>query len=172
MGPRNGRFHYPMPTRLGQRFFVFIATGGCVGYLPGAPGTAGSVVGLLLWWPLSTRGLPVQIGWLVALFGLGVVSAGQAERWFGVKDHSAIVIDEIVGMCLALFGLPFGAGFVIAGFVLFRALDILKPLPALERLPGGWGVMSDDVAAGILTNIVLQGVRLVWMREGPWASAP
>ncbi len=151
-----------MPACLGKRLGVFIATGGYVGYLPGAPGTAGSVVGLLLGWPLSTWTLNAQIGVLLGLFILGVASASRAELWFGAKDHRAIVIDEIVGMLLALFSLPFHAGFVIVGFILFRVLDILKPMAALERLPGGWGVMCDDVAAGILTNIVLQGCRLAW----------
>ena len=163
MGQRNGRFHYSMPTAIGQQLAVFIATGGYVGYLPGAPGTAGAVQGLLLGWLFSRWPLKVQIGLLLGLFTLGVVSASAAEHWFGVKDHRAIVIDETLGMSLALCGLPFQAGFVIAGFVLFRALDILKPMAALERLPGGWGVMGDDVAAGLLTNLALQGVRLVWV---------
>lgn len=165
MGARNGRRHDPMPTGLGQHAAVFVATGGYVGYLPGAPGTAGSVVGLLLWWLLSTWTLPAQIAWLVGLLALGVASASHAEQWFGVKDHRAIVIDEIVGMYLALLALPVQAGFVIAAFVLFRTLDILKPMAALERLPRGWGIMCDDVAAGILTNLVLHGVRLVWRSQ-------
>lgn len=163
MGPRNGGFDHPMPTRLGQHVAVFIATGGYVGYLPGAPGTAGSVLGLLLSGLLSRWPLNAQVGLLVGLFTLGVASASVAEQWLGAKDHRAIVIDEIVGMSLALLALPFQAGFVIVGFVVFRALDILKPMAALERLPGGWGVMCDDVAAGILTNIMLQGVRFVWL---------
>jgi phosphatidylglycerophosphatase A len=89
------------------------------------------------------------------------VTASCAERWFGTKDHRAIVIDEIVGMVLALLALPFRIGYVIAAFVLFRALDIFKPLPAIEHLPGGWGIMCDDLVAAIITNIVLQGVRVV-----------
>jgi phosphatidylglycerophosphatase A len=150
-----------MPTTVGQHAAVFIATGGYVGYFREAPGTAGSVLGIALSWLLSRWSLHVQVGLLLSLFILGVVTASCAERWFGTKDHRAIVIDEIVGMVLALLALPFRIGYVIAAFALFRALDIFKPLPVLEHLPGGWGVMCDDLVAAIITNVVLQGVRIV-----------
>ena len=150
-----------MPATLGRHVAVFIATGGYVGYLRGAPGTAGSVLGVVLSWILSKWSLYIQIGLLLSLFILGVVTASCAERWFGTKDPRAIVIDEIVGMVLALFALPFRIGYVIAAFALFRALDILKPLTAIEHLPAGWGIMCDDLVAAIITNIVLQGVRVV-----------
>jgi phosphatidylglycerophosphatase A len=150
-----------MPTPLGQHAAVFIATGGYVGYLREAPGTAGSVLGVVLSWILSQWSLHLQLGLLTGAFILGVVTAGCAERWFGSKDHRAIVIDEIIGMVVALFALPFRIGYVAAAFVLFRGLDILKPLPALEHLPGGWGIMCDDLVAAIITNLVLHGVRAV-----------
>jgi phosphatidylglycerophosphatase A len=150
-----------MPTTLRQHAAVFIATGGYVGYLREAPGTAGSILGIMLSWILSRWSLYVQIGLLPSMFILGVMTASSAERRFGTKDHRAIVIDEIVGMALALFALPFRIGYVSAAFSLFRVLDILKPLPALEHLPGGWGIMCDDLIAAIITNVVLQGVRLL-----------
>jgi phosphatidylglycerophosphatase A len=161
MGSRNGSFYHSIPIPLTRQVSVFIATGGYVGYLPSAPGTAGSVQGLLLSWLLSTWPLYRQIGCTLALSALGVMTATRAERTLGVKDPRAIVVDEIVGMALALVGLPFQAGYVIAAFILFRALDIIKPMAALERLPGGWGIMCDDIAAGILTNLTLQVVRLI-----------
>jgi phosphatidylglycerophosphatase A len=150
-----------MPLSLGERAIVAIATGGYVGYLPRAPGTAGSVLGLVLAWLLSTVEIYLQIVLIAGLFALGVVISSWAERWFGVKDHSAIVIDEIVGMVVALFLLPFQGFYVLAAFVVFRVLDILKPMAALERLPGGWGIMCDDVAAAFLANVLLQGIRFL-----------
>jgi phosphatidylglycerophosphatase A len=149
-----------MPLSLGERTAVAIATGGYVGYLPIAPGTAGSVLGLVLAWLLSTVNVYVQIVLIAGLFVLGVLTSSRAEGWFGVKDHSAIVIDEIVGMVLALFLLPFQSIYVVAAFIAFRVLDILKPMAALERLPGGWGIMCDDVVAAFLANALLQGIRL------------
>lgn len=149
-----------MSLSLGERAIVAIATGGYVGYLPRAPGTAGSVLGLVLAWILSTVEIYLQIVLIAGLFALGVVTSSWAEHWFGVKDHSAIVIDEIVGMVVALFLLPFQGFYVLAAFVAFRVLDILKPMAALERLPGGWGIMCDDVAAAFLANVLLQGIRV------------
>jgi phosphatidylglycerophosphatase A len=150
-----------MPTTLRQHAAVFIATGGYVGYLREAPGTAGSVLGIMLSWMLSKWSLYVQIAVLPSIFILGVITASSAERRFGTKDHRAIIIDEIVGMVLALFALPFLISYVGAAFALFRILDILKPLPTLEHLPEGWGIMCDDLVAAIITNVVLQGVRLL-----------
>ena len=91
-------------------------------------------------------------------------TSAAAERRLGTKDPRVIVIDEIVGMVLALLGIPYQMGYVVAAFCLFRALDIFKPIGALERLPGGWGVMCDDVAAALLTNLILRGVYLTTMR--------
>jgi phosphatidylglycerophosphatase A len=151
-----------MAIPLGLRLSLFIATGGYVGYLPGAPGTAGSVIGLGLGWLWSACSPNIQIGFLSGLFLLGVATAGAAERWFGIKDHGSIVIDEIVGMALALAMVPFHLSYVIAAFLLFRFLDVIKPMAALERLPGGWGIMCDDAFAAVLTNMALQGMHLFW----------
>jgi phosphatidylglycerophosphatase A len=161
MGPGDSRRDHPMAIPLGQRACLFIATGGYVGYLPGAPGTAGSFLGLGLSWLSASYSPNVQIGFLLVLFLLGVVTAGSAERWYGIKDHGSIIIDEIVGMALALAMLPFQTGYVIPAFILFRFFDIIKPIASLERLPGGWGIMCDDAFAAILTNIILQGIRLL-----------
>jgi phosphatidylglycerophosphatase A len=150
-----------MAISLGSRLSLFIATGGYLGYLPRAPGTAGSLLGLGVGWWCSTFSSNAQIGFLLGLFLLGVATAGSAERWFGVKDHGCIIIDEIVGMAAALVLVPFQAAYVIAAFLLFRFLDITKPIASLERLPGGWGIMCDDAFAGILTNIILQGIHLL-----------
>jgi phosphatidylglycerophosphatase A len=140
---------------------LFIATGGYIGYVPTAPGTAGSVVGLGLSWLLSRWPPEVQLAALLGLFLLGVAAAGAAESRLGVKDPRAIVIDEVFGMALALVFVPFQLGYAVAAFALFRLLDIVKPMAALERLPGGWGIMCDDAVAALLTNGALHVVRLV-----------
>jgi len=132
-----------------------VATLGGVGRLPVAPGTWGSLAVLPLWWLLRPRG-PVAYGLLVlALTLAGLWSAGSAAQLLGRRDHPAVVIDEAAGQLVALALLPptWPAG--LLGFLLFRVLDILKPWPlkALEHLPGGWGVMADDLAAGALAGL-------------------
>lgn len=95
---------------------------------------------------------------VLALFGLGVAAATRIERASGRKDPSFVVIDEVVGMLVALFAVPLRVGDVLVAFFCFRMFDIVKPFPLrrLESQPGGWGVMLDDVAAGLYTNIVVQ----------------
>jgi phosphatidylglycerophosphatase A len=135
----------------------FIATGFYVGYLPGAPGTLGS-----LWAPILCIALPKA--WLPAVWWsipvivvAGIWAAGRAEREWG-HDPGRVVIDEVAGALLTLLALPLSLPVVWTGFILFRAFDILKPPPIrwCERLPGGWGIMADDIAAGIAANAVLR----------------
>ena len=83
---------------------------------------------------------------------VGVWAAGEAERLFGLKDAAPIVIDEIVGMLLTYYAVPVALIPLLLGFVCFRFFDILKPLPQLEQLPGGWGIMLDDLCAGLLAQ--------------------
>jgi phosphatidylglycerophosphatase A len=141
-----------------------VATGLLSGHSPFAPGTAGSAVGLLLFVPLARASLPVQLGLCAALFFVGVFAAARVARRVGLEDPGLVVVDEVLGMWLSLLGLPFTPLVVILGFLLFRVLDILKPYPAaaLEHLPGGWGIMADDVAAGIYANLLLRVFLLVW----------
>lgn len=142
-----------------RRIAIAIATGGGAGYSPWAPGTAGSLVGLL---PVLL--FPVIGSWQAALLIIlvtlvGVWASTNAEKFFGKKDASPIVIDEIAGQMITLWLLPLSAGFLVAGFLLFRFFDILKPFPARwlqDNLPGGWGVVLDDVAAGVYANLCLQ----------------
>jgi phosphatidylglycerophosphatase A len=142
-----------------SRWFYWIATGFGIGRFPIAPGTAGSLAGLALVLLLRPFSLHLYIGLFLLTVGLGVYCAGRTERALGVRDDPAIVIDEIAGMLLAVFLIPAGTGFLAGGFVLFRALDILKPFPARwvqERIAGGWGVMLDDLVAGAYANLILQ----------------
>jgi phosphatidylglycerophosphatase A len=141
------------------RLAVFVATVAYCGYFPIAPGTVGSAAGLLfyllVWWAQS----PVfETGLVVVLFAAGVWAGTTAERYFGGIDPGPIVIDEVVGMLITLAFIPVGWSGALAGFVLFRIYDVLKPYPAgrFERLHGGLGVMADDAMAAVYANISLR----------------
>ncbi len=142
-----------------------VATLGPVGRLPVAPGTAGSLVALLAWLALAPPAGWVLWAVLAGIALLGVAAAGEAARVEGTADPQQVVIDEVVGMALALALAPGGLAAGIAAFVAFRAFDIAKPFPAgrLERLPGGWGIVADDVAAGLYAAAA---VRLLWLLPG------
>ena len=147
------------------------ATGLWTGFFPVAPGTAGSLlaVGLWCWIPLPLGcdghlGVGVLV-FLVAATLLGIPASGLGEREFG-KDGSPIVIDEVVGQWIALAGLAPAPAVAVGGFLLFRIFDIVKPFPIRQShaLPGGWGVVADDVLAGIATNLTLRLVVLLGIR--------
>lgn len=147
-----------------KRFAVALATVGFAGYSPIAPGTVGSLVGLVIYlftarWPLSW-----QFGLLAAITVVGVWSATVAARFFGREDPGHVVIDEVAGQLVTLVLTGVGSLGAIAGFFLFRLLDIIKPWPAgqFERLHGGVGIMADDLMAGLYANLILQvAVRVV-----------
>lgn len=145
-------------------FIKFIASGAYSGYSPIAPGTAGSVVGILIYLLAFSLQLSA-IGYLlitILIVSIGIWVSGRAEEIFERKDSQKIVIDEIAGMLISLFMLPHGFWTALSGFIIFRMLDIAKPFYILERLPGGLGVMMDDVAAGIATNLILRVVLLLF----------
>jgi len=142
------------------------ATGLWTGFFPWASGTAGSLLAVAVYaavpgLPLGSSGrlTAVVVLFLAAVTCFGVVASRRAEDEFG-SDGSPIVIDEVAGQWITLAGLAPTPFVLVAGFALFRAMDILKPFPArrLESLPGGWGVMADDVVAGIYAAILLRGV--------------
>jgi phosphatidylglycerophosphatase A len=142
-----------------DRLLMFIATGAHSGYLPKAPGTWGSAVGVLVWLLLSRLEMGPYFSVLAALFVVGVFSAGAAEKIVDLGDPGIVVIDEIVGQLIALSLAPAHPAAALAGFVLFRFFDILKPFPANwidNHLHGGLGIMLDDVVAGLYALIVLQ----------------
>lgn len=144
-----------------RKFVLFLATGLGTGYTPVAPGTAGSLLGLLIFWPLHR--LPPWIFGLTlfAAIFLAVWISTIAETLYGKKDCQKIVIDEVIGIWVALAFVPLNIVTLVSGFVLFRLFDIWKPFPARlaqDRLPAGWGIVGDDVMAGIYANLVLQVV--------------
>ena len=146
--------------RDGKNPEVLLVCGFGSGFLPKAPGTWGSVVGLLVWWwLLAPLDWLVQLGVAAATFVLGCWVVERVTRRYKCHDDPAIVIDEIVGIWIALLGIGQSWILALAGFVLFRLLDIAKPWPiglADRQVPGGFGVMLDDLVAGVLVVIVLQ----------------
>ena len=143
----------------------FIATVGYCGSFPIAPGTVGSAAGLLfyalVWWSGSTA---VEVALIAGLFAAGVWAGTTSERYFGGVDPGPIVLDEVVGMLITLAFIP-GLGWsgALAGFVLFRLFDVIKPYPAgrFEQLHGGLGVMADDAMAAVYANLSLRA--LLWL---------
>lgn len=135
----------------------FFATGFYSGYVPFAPGTAGSAVGLLIYWIPGFENHIILLSSIVVMFFVGVFVSGIMERSYG-NDPPIVVIDEVVGMWITLLFLPKSIILSVGGFLLFRIFDIIKPPPArnLESLKKGWGIMLDDVMAGIYGNLVLQ----------------
>lgn len=142
---------------------LFIAQGAYSGRAPKAPGTAGTVAGVLLYLAMSGLSAGVYGALCAALFFIGVGTAGRAETLLGRTDHPSIVIDEIAGFLLAMLLVPATWYSVAAAFVLFRFFDIVKPFPLkrIQSLRGGLGVMLDDIGAGIYTNSILQIVLVV-----------
>lgn len=146
------------------RLAVFVATFGYCGYFPIAPGTVGSAAGLLVYLLVWWTGSPVvEVGLIVVLFAVGVWAGTASERYFGGIDPGPVVIDEVVGMLITLAFIPVGWSAALAGFVLFRIFDIIKPYPSnrLEALHGGLGVMADDAMAAVYANLSLRG--LMWL---------
>ncbi|MFA5275977.1 MAG: phosphatidylglycerophosphatase A [Candidatus Omnitrophota bacterium] len=123
------------------------------------PGTFGSLAGLLLFYCVKDSwGLTLSLA--LSVTALGFLISGKAEKLFGRKDPSCIVIDEVSGMLLCLLFVPHDIKYVIAAFFLFRIFDTLKPFPAgrLQVLKGSLGIMIDDIIAAIYAGVLLQVV--------------
>lgn len=150
-----------------ERVAVALASFGYIGFAPVAPGTAGAAAALPLVLLLRWAG-PTSIEILACffLFVFGAWGARLTEQALGVEDPGPVVIDEVLGMLVSLLWLPSAWPVVAAAFVAFRVFDIVKPWPAarLEHVPGGWGVMADDVVAGAYANLTVH--VLMWIRPG------
>ncbi len=136
-----------------------IATAGGAGYSPVAPGTCGTFVAVPLAWVCRGSDTPVYLGVAVLITLIGIGAAHLADRVWGTHDSGRIVIDEVAGYLITVALVDRGDLWVLAiGFVIFRALDIIKPPPVRwldENLPGGWGVVLDDVAAGVMGAVAM-----------------
>lgn len=153
---------------LADRLAWLVATAFGAGRSPLAPGTAGSAVGVLLFWPLASLSPAAQAAAILGLAVLGTVAGGRLASRLSSKDPGLVVVDEVAGQWLTLAALPFTPATAALGFLLFRAMDVLKPWPArdLERLPGGLGIMADDLAAGVYAHLLLRVVLLLWPAAG------
>jgi phosphatidylglycerophosphatase A len=142
-----------------DRLVLALATGLGVGRIPFAPGTFGTLWGFVIAWGLALTGRPLV--WQgVALAGialLGVPVCSRAAKLLGIKDPSAVVYDEFASLPLVFLFVRLNWPNAIAAFLIFRLLDVTKPWPIrrLEHLPGGWGIMADDLAAGLATGAIL-----------------
>jgi phosphatidylglycerophosphatase A len=140
-----------------KRLAKLVATFFYMGHSPYVPGTVGSLGGLLVYGIVRVSALVYAVVMLL-LLALGMAFAGEAEHIYRKKDAKMIVIDEVCGMLIALFLVPYSIAAVVTGFIVFRVLDIIKPQPAkwAESLPGASGIMLDDIVAAVYTNIILQ----------------
>ncbi len=143
-----------------QRISEQISTVFGIGYTVYAPGTMGSLFGLLLY--MFIKDIPViwYVIFIVVLFIIGVLVSDVIEDIYGIKDPSFVVIDEVVGMLIAMIAVPYSPMIAILGFLLFRIIDIAKipPLNWLEKFQGGFGIMIDDAVGGLIVNIILQAL--------------
>jgi phosphatidylglycerophosphatase A len=160
------------PAEPRRRIELLLATSFGVGYAPFAPGTFGSLPGLAAA-ALLTRlgGTPALVAGMLVVAAVGFLVAGGAARALGSSDPGPVVIDEVAGQMLTLVLVPANAAALALGFFLFRALDVLKPYPAnrLERLPGGAGIMADDLAAGAYAALLLRAAA--WLAPGLFGLA-
>jgi phosphatidylglycerophosphatase A len=144
-----------------NRFGLFVATCGYLGYVPVAPGTFGSALGLAVFFAVrSTGSVSVELFVIAVVFAVGLWSGTIAEHHFGGIDPGPVVLDEVLGMLMTLALLPVNMTGAIVGFIVFRVLDVVKPWPSarFEKLPGGLGVMADDAMAAIYGNLMMRGL--------------
>ncbi len=142
-----------------ERAVLFLATGFFVGTVPFAPGTFGAIIGLPVCFLISKVSFLFAGVFTLVFVLFAVWVSAAASKILKKEDPAEIVIDEIAGLMVTLVGIPFTAGTAVAGFVIFRAFDILKPFPIRtleEKVPGGADIVIDDVMAGIYANIILR----------------
>ena len=148
-----------------DRAVLLLATGFSVGRIPLAPGTYGSLLGIPFCLVLAEIGLAVMVAAAVAFVLFAVWIAGKAERLIRIKDAPCIVIDEMAGITVTMLGVPLTPLNLTAGFIAFRVLDIIKPFPARymdAKVAGGWGIVMDDVVAGLYSNLLLRAISLIF----------
>jgi phosphatidylglycerophosphatase A len=151
-----------------KRLGVVVATVGGAGLFPFAPGTVGSAAGVLLYFLTASWPVVWQAALVVGVAIVGTWAGGVAARHFGREDPGQVVIDEVAGQLVTFFATGVGHHGLLAGFLIFRVFDIVKPWPArqFERFPGGAGIMADDLMAGVYGNLLLRigmaVVPVVW----------
>jgi phosphatidylglycerophosphatase A len=141
-----------------------IATGFGTGYLPIGPGSWGTFPGMLLCWFMQPLNPVLYIVSIIVLSGFGIYLATEAEKLFPKKDPGAIVIDEIIAFPLTMFLVPLSLGTLLVGFFFNRLMDTIKiyPCNSLQNLPGGWGIMLDDIVAAIYSCAIMHVIIHYW----------
>lgn len=155
-----------MASKLKDNLVLFFATGTGLGYSPFASGTVGTLWGIPLALAVHNLGPYLGLTLLFAFLAFSVYISYLAIPLLGSEDPGAVVIDEIIGYGFAFYLIPVSAINLIMVFILFRIFDILKPFPAnwAERsLPGGWGIVMDDVMAGVYANLSAQVILYFWL---------
>lgn len=143
----------------------FLSLGFGSGLSPYAPGTAGTLAAIPLFWLMAPLRLELYLGLVVLLFIIGIFLCQQTTDKLGAHDHSAIVWDEVVGYLLTMVAVPFDWRWVILGFFLFRLFDVWKPWPVRildRRVGGGLGIMLDDVGAAVYAALSLQAILYIY----------
>ena len=146
-----------------RRFIFLLATGFGAGYSPIAPGTLGTLLAIPIYFFLSEISFPLYQLTLLTFFFLSCWISGQAQQYFGKTDDQRIVIDEMMGFFITMLWVTKTPFFILVGFILFRFFDILKPFPIhrFEKVKGGFGVVLDDVMAGVYANIILHLIKFL-----------
>ncbi|MFO8084215.1 MAG: phosphatidylglycerophosphatase A [Desulfobacterales bacterium] len=148
-----------------RQSILFLATGFYVGYIPFAPGTFGTLAGLPFCLLFALTGTRLAVLLTLLFVGFAIVTAHQAEKYLEKKDPGLIVIDEMAGILVTFLLIPLTPETAVLGFYIFRILDIAKPFPIRyleKRVPGGTGIVLDDVIAGIFGNLILRGILIFW----------
>lgn len=144
----------------------WIALGFGAGLSPWAPGTAGTLLGVLLYYLVRDVSWPLYVALVAAAFLVGIALCGRTARALGTHDHPAIVWDEVVGYLATMLAGPASGPWPVVGFVLFRLFDIVKPWPISyldRRVPGGFGIMADDLMAALFASAML---RIIYYISG------
>ncbi len=144
---------------MAQKLLLLIATFFNIGKSPVAPGTMGTLATIPIWWFLAQQGPLIYMVVTILLIPVGVIAAQAYVNHSQTPDAQAIVIDEVVGFLITMTWLPLTWQSAVIGFCVFRILDIVKPPPIRQldrRVPGGFGVMIDDIAAGVMGSVIMQ----------------
>ncbi|MCL2144208.1 MAG: phosphatidylglycerophosphatase A [Endomicrobia bacterium] len=146
-----------------RKLILFVSSVFGAGYIKYAPGTFGSLAGILLWYLFIPQDYYFQAAAAVFMFFASVLFSSLAEKIYNKKDDQRIVIDEVAGVWLSVLFLPKTVFFLSLGFILFRVFDISKPffIKKLQKIKGGLGITVDDMAAGFIANIILQAVNVI-----------
>lgn len=154
----------PIPNSIWTNPLHFIAFGFGTGAIPIAPGTFGTIIAIPIYLFLTTYSHTFYFIFLVAFIIFSIWISDKVSKEINIHDHQGMNIDEIVGYLVTMFRAPYGWGWILLGFVLFRFFDIVKPWPIRqvdEKLQGGFGMILDDVLAGIYSLIIIQILRRI-----------